>query len=197
MKKLLLASFNRHKLEEFTAILGDLVSILTPEMVGYTREPEESADTLEGNALIKARSLYNFVQQPCFADDTGLEVACLGGEPGVKSARYAGDQHNDADNRRLLLDKLASFPLAQREARFRTVIAFIDDEGKEHLFEGSVKGQIIAEERGVAGFGYDSLFVPDGFSRTFAEMSEEEKNQISHRGKATGKFFRYLQETLT
>lgn len=192
MDKLLFASFNRHKLAEVAAILGSEFEVLSPEAIGYCDEPEENAPTLAGNALIKARSLYRFSKgNPCFADDTGLEVEALDGAPGVHSARYAGEEHDDKANRQKLLSSLKGFS-TPHVARFRTVVALIDQNGEEHLFEATVEGEIITEERGLGGFGYDALFVPKGFTRTFAEMSESEKNQLSHRARAVEKLKTYL-----
>ncbi|MBB6275749.1 RdgB/HAM1 family non-canonical purine NTP pyrophosphatase [Porphyromonas circumdentaria] len=183
MKKLILASNNSHKIEEVKNILSTPYVILSPKEIGVVSDPEESADTLEGNALIKVRALYQIVKAPCFADDTGLEVELLNGAPGVRSARYASPEHDDKANRSLLLRELSAYPMPHK-ARFRTVIAYIDSMGREHLFEGVVKGEIIEEERGTMGFGYDSIFIPEGETRTFAEMNEEEKNCISHRYRA-------------
>lgn len=191
MQKLLLASFNRHKLKEIADILAGYAEVLSPDAVDYAFEPEENAPTLEGNALIKARSLYQFAGLPCLADDTGLEVEALGGAPGVHSARFAGESHDDVANRQKLLTLLLDMP-PPRKARFRTAIAYIDSFGKEYLFEGIVTGTIALEERGVEGFGYDSLFIPDGYNSTFAEMSDQEKNAISHRSRAVSAFAHFL-----
>lgn len=193
MQKLLFATFNKHKCTEVAALLGDRYEIVMPSAIGYHEEPEEDADTLEDNALIKARALYHFTKASCFADDTGLEVEALDGAPGVHSARFAGIAHDDTSNRQKLLELLREVP-APRKARFRTVIAFIDADGHEHLFEGVVEGNIIAEERGDRGFGYDALFVPLGEERTFAEMSEAEKNGLSHRARAIEAFAEFLEK---
>ena len=170
-------------------MLGDQFELVTPRQCGIEEEIPETAETLEGNAAQKARYLYERTGLDCFADDTGLEVEALGGAPGVHSARYATDGHDFAANNRLLLKNLAD--KENRHARFRTVICLIEG-GKEHLFEGIVEGRIIDHEAGSEGFGYDPLFVPDGFDRTFAEMSGEEKNAISHRGRAVRKLVDYL-----
>lgn len=191
MKKLLFATFNKNKQREAASLLESMVSMVTPSEVGLTDEPDETAETLEGNALIKARFGYKTTGLPCFADDTGLEVAQLNGAPGVHSARYAGENHNDEANRLKLLHELISFP-QPHIACFRTVIAYIDADGVEHLFEGKVEGRIIPIERGTHGFGYDSLFVPDGFDRTFAQMTDNEKNTISHRARALEQFKQFL-----
>ena len=149
----------------------------------------ETSDTLEGNALLKARYVYERYHTNCFADDTGLEVEALGGAPGVYSARYAGEGHNSEENIKKLLHELEGKD--NRKARFRTVFALIIN-GKEHLFEGIVRGEIIARKRGTSGFGYDPVFVPEGFTQTFAEMSDGQKNKISHRALAVGKLCKFL-----
>lgn len=184
MQKLIFASNNAHKLNEVRSILAPLCSVVSPREIGIESDPEENAPTLEGNALIKARALFALTQQACFADDTGLEVEALGGAPGVHSARYASPtESNDAANRAKLLQELSAHPLPHK-ARFRTVVAYINSRGEEFLFEGIVQGIIIDQMRGTAGFGYDALFVPEEETRTFAEMSDAEKNAISHRGRA-------------
>ena len=163
--------------------------LVTPRECGVMEEIPEEQETLEGNALQKARYLHDRTGLDCFADDTGLEVEALGGAPGVHSARYATDGHDFAANNRLLLKNLQG--VENRRARFRTVIALILN-GEEHLFEGMVEGRIIDHETGHEGFGFDPLFVPDGCERTFAEMSAAEKNAISHRGRAVRKLAEYL-----
>lgn len=193
MKKILFASFNKHKLAEVGAILSDLCQVSSPSSVGYDTEPVEDAPTLEGNALIKARALYSHSRVPCLADDTGLEVEALNGAPGVRSARYAGEDHNDKANRAKLLSQLSAINCSRR-ARFRTVLAYIDEEGKEYLFEGRVEGHIAQEERGNGGFGYDAVFIPEGGRQTFAEMTEQEKNSMSHRARAVQAFACFLHE---
>lgn len=187
--KIIFATNNAHKLSEVQAVLGDGFELVTPRMCGIEEEIPETAATLEGNAAQKAHYLYERTGLDCFADDTGLEVEALGGAPGVHSARYATDGHDFAANNRLLLKNLEG--KSNRRARFRTVICLIEG-GKEHLFEGIVKGRIIDHEAGTEGFGYDPLFVPEGFDRTFAEMTAEEKNAISHRGRAVRKLVDYL-----
>lgn len=187
--KLLFATNNAHKLAEVQAVLGPAYELVTPRDCGVTEEIPETQPTLEGNALQKARYLRERTGLDCFADDTGLEVAALGGAPGVRSARYATDGHDFAANNRLLLTNLRG--AADRRARFRTVVALLRG-GEEHLFEGIVEGRIIERERGCEGFGYDPLFVPDGFDRTFAEMSAAEKNAVSHRARAVRKLVDYL-----
>lgn len=189
--KIIFATNNAHKLSEVQAVLGDSFELVTPCMCGVEEDIPETAATLEGNASQKSHYLYEKTGLDCFADDTGLEVEALGGEPGVHSARYATDGHDFAANNRLLLKNLEG--KENRRARFRTVISLIEG-GEEHLFEGIVEGRIIDHESGEEGFGYDPLFVPDGFDRTFAEMTAEEKNAVSHRGRAVRKLVAYLHE---
>lgn len=190
IRKLLFATNNAHKLAEVQAVLGEAFALTTPRACGVTEEIPETCDTLEGNALQKARYLRDRVGLDCFADDTGLEVAALGGAPGVHSARYATDGHDFEANNRLLLKNLEG--IADRRARFRTVIALLLD-GQEYRFEGIVEGRIIEHEAGHEGFGYDPLFVPDGFDKTFAEMTAEEKNAVSHRGRAVRQLVDFLR----
>lgn len=189
--KILFATNNAHKLAEVQAVLGDSYTLVTPRDCGVTEEIPETQPTLEGNALQKARYLYERTGLDCFADDTGLEVEALGGAPGVHSARYATDGHDFAANNRLLLRNLAD--KENRRARFRTVVALIFG-GREYLFEGVVEGQIIDRETGHEGFGYDPLFRPDGYDRTFAQMTTEEKNAVSHRARAVRKLATFLHE---
>lgn len=191
--QIVFATNNRHKLEEVSAILGPDPELVTPASLGITEDIPETADTLEGNALQKARYIYERTGRDCFADDTGLEVAALGGAPGVRSARYAGDAHDFDANNRLLLSNLQG--KEDRSARFRTVMALILG-GREYLFEGRVEGSIIDEYRGTKGFGYDPVFVPDGSDATFAEMPSDRKNAISHRARAVEKLKDFLSQTL-
>ena len=179
--ELVFASGNEHKVYEIAKKLGGSIPLKGLHDIGCTTELPETSDTLEGNALQKARYVWDNYRVSCFADDTGLEVTALDMAPGVYSARYAGDQRNSADNMRLLLDNLQN--QSDRSARFRTVICLIL-EGEEFLFEGTVQGNIRPEPSGTEGFGYDPVFEPSGYAITFAEMSIEEKNTISHRGKA-------------
>lgn len=187
--KIIFATNNAHKLSEVQAVLGDGFTLVTPRECGVTEEIPEEQETLEGNASQKSHYLYDRTHQNCFADDTGLEVEALGGAPGAHSARYATDGHDFAANNRLLLKNMEG--VENRRARFRTVISLILN-GEEHLFEGVVEGRILDHESGHEGFGFDPLFVPDGSERTFAEMSAEEKNAISHRGRAVRKLAAYL-----
>ena len=191
MKKLVFASNNAHKLPEIRAILGDRIEIISLSDLQCHEEIPETADTLEGNALIKARYVWEHYGLYCFADDTGLEVEALGGAPGVYSARFAGEHASFEDNVSLLLERLSGVA-APRRARFRTVIALIDEYGT-HFFEGSVDGEITLERSGDHGFGYDPIFRPEGREETFAQLTEQEKNSMSHRGRAVQKLVRYLQ----
>lgn len=187
--KLCFATNNAHKLEEIQAILGNSFELISLAETGCKEELPETGNTLEANSLQKAQYLYDHYQVNCFADDSGLEVYALGGEPGVDSAHYAGPQRSHADNVNLLLKNLAD--KIDRSAQFRTVITLIQD-GEINQFEGSIKGQIIDELKGSKGFGYDPVFVPDGYETTFAEMSLEEKGKISHRARAFAKLVKFL-----
>ena len=187
--ELCFATNNAHKLEEIQAILGNSFELISLKETGCKEELPETGNTLEANSLQKAQYLYDHYQVNCFADDSGLEVQALGGEPGVDSAHYAGPQRSHADNVNLLLKNLAD--KTNRSAQFRTVITLIQN-GEITQFEGSIKGQIIGESRGTQGFGYDPIFVPDGHTATFAEMSLAEKGKISHRTKAFEKLVEFL-----
>lgn len=188
--ELVFATNNQHKLKEVQALLGNHFRLLSLADIGFEDEIPEDFDTLQDNALQKARHIYSRFGYNCFADDTGLEVDALSGEPGVYSARYAGEAKNPLDNITKLLKNLNG--VKNRRAQFRTVIALILD-GKEYLFEGKVEGEIVDEGRGVDGFGYDPIFLPDGFSQTFAQMPLDIKNQISHRGRAVAKLVAFLK----
>lgn len=191
--RLVLATRNSGKVAELAARLDGLgIELVSAADVEGAPEVEEDADTLRGNAEKKARALYAHTGQPSLADDTGLEVDALDGAPGVRSARFAGDEADPEANRRKLLADLAGAP--SRTARFRTVLAYADDAGVQ-FFDGVCDGLIATEESGTGGFGYDSIFRPaDGDGRTFAEMGTEEKNRISHRGRALDAFVSWLQE---
>ena len=191
--KIVFATNNAHKLNEVRQVVGSSFEIVSLRECGITEDIPENEPTLEGNALAKARYIHARTGLNCFADDTGLEVDALGGEPGVRSARYATDGHDDEANKRLLLERMSG--VENRAAQFRTAVALILD-GKEYLFEGIVRGAIAAEQHGEGGFGYDPLFFPEGGDRTFAEMSGEEKNAISHRGRAVRKLAELLQEKI-
>ena len=189
--KLVFATNNKHKLEEVRAILGKSIEVISLNDINCHDDIPETADTLEGNALIKAKYIYDKFGVDCFADDTGLEVDVLGGEPGVYSARYAGEECNSEANMHKLLHNLTG--KNNRDAQFRTVIALII-KGEEKLFNGIVKGKISNEKMGDAGFGYDPIFIPEGFSESFAQMTSDMKNSISHRYRATEKLSNYLKE---
>ncbi len=201
--KIILATGNRHKVEEIKEIIkiyldGELYSKLEISSVSDfpgIPEVEEDGNTYEENALKKAREVYKFTGLPAIADDSGIEVDFLNGEPGIFSARYAGKGATDEQNNAKLLKLLENVPIEKRTARFRCVIAYVD--GKiEKTFEGIVGGKVIFQPRGSGGFGYDPLFVPDGFNLTYAEMPKELKNRISHRAKAVRKFVEFLTPIL-
>ncbi len=192
-RPILVASNNPHKVREMAAILhrllGDAIRLITPQELGIAIDVEETGDTLETNAYLKAIAFHNATGLPVLADDTGLEVDALGGAPGVHTARYAGAAQHDAANRQKLLTQLAGVPLHQRTAQFRTVICYVD---RLRIFfaEGICRGWITEAERGHGGFGYDPIFQPEGFEKTFAELPPEEKNRISHRRRALEHFAR-------
>lgn len=189
MKKLVIATNNAHKLEEIRAILGDRIELLSLKEIHCEEDIPEDADTLEGNASLKARYVYDRYGLDCFADDTGLEVEALNGAPGVHTARYATDGHDTDANVRKLLSELAG--KENRKARFRTIISLIED-GQERQFEGIVNGIIAESKQGDKGFGYDPIFIPEGYDETFAQLGVEVKNQISHRSRAVAKLCEYL-----
>lgn len=190
---LVFASNNKHKIKEINNILGDSFRLLSLEDVNIDEEIAENEPTLEGNALAKARYVYDVTGMNVFADDTGLEVEALGGRPGVHSARFAGENKDPNANIDKLLLHLEDKP--NRNARFRTVIALIIN-GGEHLFEGTVNGVIINERRGMHGFGYDPVFIPENKQLTFAEMGLDEKNTISHRARAFEKLRSFLLQNV-
>ena len=187
--KLVFATGNDHKLEEVRHILNGQIDLLSFKDLDFHEDIPETADTLEGNAILKAKYIWDKFGLNCFADDTGLMVNALNGEPGVKSARYAGENKSSKDNVVKLLDRLKD--KEDRSAYFITVIALIID-GELKVFEGRVEGEIISETRGEGGFGYDPVFVPNDYDQTFAELSAEIKNKISHRAKATEVLAAYL-----
>lgn len=191
MQTLVAATNNEHKIQEMNSLLGSSFLLKGLVEIGCAEELPETQPTLEGNALQKAQYVFNRYRVSCFADDTGLEVEALNHAPGVYSARYAGEQRNADDNIELLLKNLKG--LTNRNAQFRTVIALVNPDGY-WLFEGIVKGEIIMERRGAAGFGYDPVFKPLGYDKTFAEMTLAEKNQISHRAIAINKLVDYLSK---
>ena len=188
--KIVFATNNKHKLEEIKEILGKDFEIVSLAEIGCHEDIPETGLTLEENARQKSTYIFEHYHHDCFADDTGLEVDALGGEPGVHSARYAeGTDHDSEANMRKLLSKLEG--KTNRKARFRTVISLIID-GKEHQFEGKVEGHIATEKHGTEGFGYDPVFIPEGYDKSFAELGEEIKNQISHRARAVKKLAEYF-----
>jgi XTP/dITP diphosphohydrolase len=191
MKKIVFATNNKNKLREMREIMAGLYEVLSLNDIGCVEEIIEDADTLQGNAKIKADFVTNKYGMDCFADDTGLEVEALNGAPGVYSARYAGEHCSYQDNVNKLLAALKG--VENRRAAFRTVIA-LNLDGNSYFFEGRCDGRIIEVQRGTDGFGYDPIFQPDGFEETFAEMSHEEKNAISHRGRATQKLIAFLKD---
>lgn len=191
MKRLVFATNNAHKLEEVSAILGDKIELLSLKDIGCHTDIPETAGTLEGNALLKSSYIFDNYHLDCFADDTGLEVEALDGAPGVYSARYAGGEGHDAQANMLkLLREMEG--KENRKAQFRTAISLILD-GKQYLFEGIIKGEIIREKRGDSGFGYDPVFVPEGYKQTFAELGNDIKNKISHRALAVNKLCDFLR----
>lgn len=189
--KLYFATQNQNKLNEVRKKLGNSISLFDLSEFNLTSEIPETGTTLEENALLKSKFIYENFKVNCFADDSGLEVESLGNAPGVYSARYAGEPKNDENNMDKLLSILKDNP--NRKAQFRTVISLILD-GKEYSFEGIIKGKITTERKGNDGFGYDPIFVPDGSEKTFAELTMEEKNKISHRALAVEKLITFLNK---
>ena len=188
--KIIFATNNQHKVEEIQAAIGNIIEIISLQQAHINIDIPEPHDSLQANASEKSTTIHELTGMNCFSEDTGLEVDALNGEPGVKSARYAGEDKSFDNNIKKLLEKLGTN--LNRKARFRTVISLIWDE-KEYLFEGICDGSIITEKKGTGGFGYDAVFVPAGSNRSFAEMSMEEKNQYSHRKKAADKLVLFLQ----
>lgn len=191
MKKLVFATNNAHKLQELRQIVGSKFEIAGLADIGCHDDIPETAPTIEGNALMKAQWVVDRYGLDCFSDDTGLEIDALGGEPGIYSARYAGNDHNSERNIDKVLHKLQGVPLERRTARFRTAIALIMD-GQVHTFEGKVEGLILTERHGEGGFGYDSIFKPLEAECTFAQMTPAQKNAISHRGRAVARLIHFL-----
>lgn len=191
--QIVFASSNKNKIFEIQSILPETIQILSLEDIGCLEEIPETSTTIEGNAILKANYVTSKYGYDCFADDTGLEVAVLNGAPGVFSARYAGEQRNSDDNMNKLLHALSD--KSNRKAQFKTVIA-LNINGKQELFTGIAEGEITLEKTGTKGFGYDPIFQPIGYEETFAELSLEIKNEISHRGKATQKLINFLKKTL-
>lgn len=188
--KLVFATNNKHKLEEVREILGNKFEILSLKDIHFFDEIPETQNTIEGNASQKAHFIYDIYNINCFADDTGLEIDALNGAPGVYSARYAGDNCTYEDNVQKVLKKLEG--INNRKAQFKTVISLIVND-IEYVFQGIIKGSVTENKRGKSGFGYDPIFLPEGYEKTFAELSSLEKNKISHRGLATQKLFNFLE----
>jgi XTP/dITP diphosphohydrolase len=188
--RLVFATGNRHKLHEIQQVIGSRIHLHGLADIGFTGEIPEEQDTLEGNAAQKALYIFDRYGTDCFADDTGLEIEALGGEPGVYSARYAGEACSFEDNMNKVLAAMSG--IENRKARFRTVIALVE-QGKVTAFEGEIRGLITREKHGEKGFGYDPIFLPEGHDRTFAEMELAEKNRISHRALAVIKLVEYLR----
>lgn len=190
-RKFIFATNNLHKLEEVQQMLNNQFTLVSLKDMGCVEDIPENEPTIEGNALFKARYIYQKYGKDCFADDSGLEVEVLNNAPGVRSARYAGESKDSQDNMNLLLENLKG--KKNRKARFRTVIACVID-GQEFVFEGIINGEIKEQGFGKNGFGYDPIFCPEGYDQTFAELSSEIKNQISHRALAVQKFLLFLKE---
>lgn len=188
--ELVFVTANAHKAAEVQKVVSKAIKIVSLKDINCSDDIEETANTFQGNALLKAKHVYNKYNKNCFADDSGLEVEALNNEPGVFSARYAGVPKSDEKNTAKLLKNLEG--IENRKARFRTVIALILD-GKEYLFEGIIEGTIAQQPIGTNGFGYDPVFIPAGYTKTFAQMTAEEKNQISHRAIAVSKMNEFLK----
>jgi len=189
--KIVFASNNKNKIHEIQSMLPENIQIVSLESIGCFEEIPETAATIDGNAILKANYITQNYGLDCFADDTGLEVDSLNGQPGVYSARYAGEQKNADDNMNRLLEELSN--KSNRNAQFKTVIA-LNLKGNQYLFTGIASGEITSEKKGTGGFGYDPIFKPIGYEKTFAELSMEVKNEISHRGKATKLLIEFLQK---
>jgi XTP/dITP diphosphohydrolase len=189
MNELIFATNNKHKIDEIRTVIGSKFNIITLAEAGINIDIPEPHDTIEENAAEKSTFIYNLTKKDCFGEDTGLEVEALNGEPGVKSARYAGEGRSSLDNINKVLQKLEGS--SNRNAQFKTIISVIIN-GKQTQFEGICKGRIIEELKGTDGFGYDPIFIPNGCNKTFAEMTMEEKNIFSHRRKSTDKLIEFL-----
>lgn len=192
MIKLVFATNNENKIKEINALLTNSIKLLSLKDIGCYEDIPETANTIEGNAIMKAKYVYEKYGYNCFADDTGLEIKSLNGEPGVYSARYAGEEKNANKNMDKVLQKLV--PFSDRAAQFKTVVALVIN-GKINTFEGIIEGKITSEKHGKDGFGYDPIFKPNGYKITFAEMPLSEKNNISHRGRAVKKLINFLNST--
>ncbi len=191
MKEIVFATNNEHKLQELREMVGHLFKIMSLAEIGCHDDIAETAPNIEGNAELKARYIKEHYGYDCFSDDTGLEIDALDGEPGVYSARYAGPAKDSVENMKKVLREMEG--ISDRKACFRTVIALIQGK-EEHLFEGRVDGKILTAQQGEAGFGYDPIFQPEGFDLSFAEMPMDEKNKISHRGRAIQQLIAFLKE---
>lgn len=196
MNKLLIATNNPHKVSEFSSVLNSKKSmqLLTLKDFGILLDVTEDGSTLEENALLKSRAVYELMKIPAISDDTGLFVDALGGDPGIYSARYAGENASYDDNCNKLLKNLKDVPEDKRTASFVSVICFYKMPDEYYLFKGICKGKIISEKKGSNGFGYDPLFVPDGMNKTFAELTDAEKNEISHRALALKQFAAFIEK---
>lgn len=192
--ELVFATNNQNKINEIRSILKNPFHVITLNDAGIDIDIPEPHDTLEANATEKSSTIHHITHKNCFSEDTGLEVFSINGEPGVKSARYAGDGRNFQDNIQLLLEKLKGSP--DRSAQFKTVVSLIWN-NQEYLFTGICKGHIIEIQKGAEGFGYDPIFIPDGSDKTFAEMGMEEKNKFSHRKKAVSQLIEFLKQTVS
>lgn len=188
--EIIFATGNKNKLKEVRGMLPSHITVRSLEEIGFTDEIEETEQTIEGNSLLKARTIYNLYKLPVIAEDTGLEVFALNGEPGVRSARYAGDTASAEDNMKLLLEKMKN--IEKRTAQFKTVATFLNNDASYKCYEGIIRGEITKTQRGSEGFGYDPIFRPAGFSKVFAEFSNTEKNFISHRAIAFNKFVNFI-----
>lgn len=195
MKKLFVASNNAHKIDEIKKILGDIkdLQVVSLKDENIFIDVEETADTLEGNALLKAQEIHSVSGLPVISDDTGLFVSKLNNEPGVYSARYSGENATYLDNCKKLIAKLKEKNLSESPAYFKAVICYIDASGKQNFFEGIINGKVTTEMHGANGFGYDPLFIPERMNKTFAELNDGEKNKISHRGLAVKKFAEFYK----
>ncbi len=198
IEKIILASNNKHKISELKSILNGFsnVQLLSLEEANIFIDVEETGNTLNENAYLKASEIFNITGVPVIADDSGLFVEALDGEPGVYSSRYAGLNATYSDNCEKLISELKKKNLTESNAEFRTVICFMDDKNNEKYFEGIVKGKIITEQLGDKGFGYDPLFIPEGLDKTFAQLTDEEKNKLSHRANAVYKFTEFLKKLI-
>lgn len=195
MRKLLVASNNAHKIDEIKKILSDIkdLKVVSLKDENIFIDVEETADTLEGNALLKAQEIHSVSGLPVISDDTGLFVSELNNEPGVYSARYSGENATYLDNCKKLISKLKENDLPESPAYFKAVICYIDNSGNQKFFEGVINGKVTTEMHGTNGFGYDPLFIPEGMNKTFAELNDEDKNKISHRGLAVKKFAEFYK----